>query len=82
MLYTVVPLERIYANPRSNETSKKKDLNKQSEALEEAEYRDIQLRHGRVIARRDGDNYVVEKINSTDMSDYLNEEYAPGKSIE
>ena len=35
------------------------------------------LKHGRVVTRRDGDNYVVQRINSTDMRDYLNEEYSP-----
>jgi hypothetical protein len=39
------------------------------------------LKHGRVITRRDGDNYIVQKVYSTDMSDYLNEEYAPGKIV-
>lgn len=78
MLYTVVPLERIYANPRSKEIEKKKA---QSGQMVEAEYRDIELPHGRVTTRRDGDNFVIERISSTDMSDYLNEEYAPGKSF-
>ena len=80
MLYTVVPLERIYTNPNINETDKKKEHSKQEET-EEAEYRDVPLPHGRVITRRDGENYIVEKINSTDMSDYLNEEYSPGKTF-
>jgi len=78
MLYTVVPLERIYADPRREENNEGK--NNQKEAVE-AEYREVPLPHGRVTTRRDGENYVVERINSTDMTDYLNEEYSPGKVI-
>ncbi|MDF2538910.1 MAG: hypothetical protein K0S76_1931 [Herbinix sp.] len=81
MLYTVIPLEKIYADPRRNDTAFQKEREKQREPSKD-EYRDIPLQHGRLTARRDGENYVIERINSTDMSDYLNEEYAPGKTIE
>lgn len=77
MLYTVRPLERIYASPDTFHPVKKE---KQTEEAEE-EYRDIMLPNGRIVARHDGDNYVIERINSTDMKDYLNEDYAPGKNI-
>ncbi len=79
MLYTVVPLERIYAIPSSSEQSNK-DKQKQKEEPE-AEYRDIMIPHGRIVARREGENYIVERINSTDMQDYLNDGYVPGKNI-
>lgn len=72
MLYTVVPLERIYVDQRANDTQKDEI---------EMEYKDVFLKHGRVVARRDGENYVVQKINSTDMGDYLNTEYSPGMII-
>jgi hypothetical protein len=73
MLYTVVPLERIYVDQSV------KDIAAKDEA--EPEYKEVLIRHGRVVARRDGENYVVQKIISTDMSDYLNADYSPGKVI-
>jgi hypothetical protein len=76
MLYTSAPLERIYANFNLSEADKKKEQEKRQR---EAEYRDAALPYGRVVTRREGENYVIERINSTDMSDYLNEEYSPGK---
>ncbi|HHT87990.1 MAG TPA: hypothetical protein GX002_03140 [Clostridiales bacterium] len=73
MLYTAKPLERVYVDQRAK---------KQPAAQEtEPEYKEVMLKHGRIVARRDGENYVVQKINTTDMSDYLNEEYMPGKII-
>jgi hypothetical protein len=77
MLYTVVPLERIYARPASY-TDIKQERPKEKE---EIEYHELLLKNGRVIARREGKEFIVERINSTDMSDYLNEAYTPGKSI-
>ena len=70
MLYTVVPLERIYVDQSAKDSANKE---------EEPEYKEVLIRHGRVVARRDGENYVVQKINSTNMSDYLNADYSPGK---
>jgi hypothetical protein len=77
MLYTVVPLERIYAIPRSNDRNNKDKLKETSEP----EYRDVLLPHGRIMARREGENYIIERVNSTDMSDYLKDDYVPGKNI-
>lgn len=77
MLYTVRPLERIYAAP---EIFSHNQTNMQSEELN-YEYRDVMLANGRIVTRRDGENYVIEKINSTDMKDYLNEDYVPGKNM-
>ncbi len=77
MLYTSRPLERIYAPPSVFE----KKRNAESENIAEDEYKEILLPNGRVITRRDGDNYVIERINSTDMNDYLNENYFPGKNM-
>ncbi|NLP17269.1 MAG: hypothetical protein GX379_09590 [Clostridiales bacterium] len=73
MLYTVVPLERVYV-----------DHNAKDQAIKDAtepEYKEVLLKHGRVVTRRDGENYVVHRIISTDMSDYLNQEYSPGMII-
>jgi hypothetical protein len=77
MLYTVMPLERVYARPVSY-TDIKQDKTKEKA---EEEYREVPLQHGRIVTRRDGENYVIERVNSTSMSDYLNDEYVPGKSI-
>ncbi|MBH1942281.1 hypothetical protein I5677_15375 [Mobilitalea sibirica] len=77
ILYTVVPLERIYVDHKAKELEIKQSVKEAN-----YEYKDVQLKHGRVVARRDGDNYVVQKINSTDMSDYLKDEYTPGKTIQ
>ena len=81
MLYTVVPLERVYHNFREDDKPKLKSGDNDKQQTDQTEYREVMLKHGRVVTRRDGDSYVVEKIYSTDMSDYLNKEYAPGKAI-
>ncbi len=81
MLYTVVPLERIYScrtesvlgNTHSDGTGKA--------GVTDVEYKSITLQHGNIYARRDGENYIVEGVNSTDMNDYLNQEYTPGTVI-
>lgn len=79
MLYTVVPLERIYSyRPNSVIISSYKNPDDQNG---ESEYKDISIQHGRISARRDGENYVVDRICSTDMSDYLNVNYMPGSII-
>ena len=77
MLYTVIPLEKIYATPNNNEMNRK---DKQKEVTD-AEFRDVLLPHGRIVTRREGENYVIERLNSTDMNDYLKDDYVPGKSI-
>jgi hypothetical protein len=80
MLYTVVPLERIYSNRTESMLANSKE-EEQSANKKEAEYRDISLKHGSVRARRDGEDFVVDGMVSTDPSDYLNEEYVPGSTI-
>lgn len=80
MLYTVKPLERIYAAPETFDSSKRFSA-AQAKETSAQEYKDIVLQNGRIVARRNGEEYVVERINSTNMKDYLNEEYVPGKSI-
>lgn len=80
MLYTTRPLERVYFDFNSKEREKtKKDSC--TNTRENAEYREVNLKHGRVVTRREGNDYVIEKISSTDMTDYLNDEYSPGKII-
>ncbi|MDF2589658.1 MAG: hypothetical protein K0S41_3499 [Anaerocolumna sp.] len=81
MLYTVVPLERIYSY-RTESILGNSSRNKKSMSEEEKiDYKQISLPNGRIYARRDGENFVVDGIYSTDMGDYLNNEYSPGSII-
>ncbi|MGB8455418.1 MAG: YlzJ-like family protein [Anaerocolumna sp.] len=80
MLYTVVPLERIYSN-RTESILGNTHQKEEGKEITSVEYKNITIKHGRVHARRDGENYVVEGINSTDMGDYLNKDYMPGAII-
>ncbi|HHX13305.1 MAG TPA: hypothetical protein GX731_10815 [Clostridiales bacterium] len=76
MLYTVRPLEKIYATPKT-----KKDIEKEeAERNEKTEYQEIDLPSGRILTRRDGEDNIICRVNSTDMSDYLNVDYSPGKA--
>lgn len=80
MLYTIVPLERIYSyRTESLLGNKAEDQEKKEDTA--VEYRDITLKHGKIRAKRDGENFVVEGISSTDMGDYLNKDYMPGSVI-
>lgn len=79
MLYTAMPLERIYANLIEAETNQR--YNKKEKDETNYEFQEVMLPHGRVVTRRDGENFVVQRINSTDMGDYLNEEYSPGNIV-
>lgn len=79
MLYTVVPLERIYSNQARSILDEYRV--KSYQATEEIEYKDISISHGRIYARKEGNKYIVDKIHSTNMEDYLNEKYAPGAEI-
>lgn len=81
MLYTVVPLEKIYATPQYDKDKNSTDKNYQAKDGADIEYQEVLLPHGRIITRREGKDYIIEKIHSTDMRDYLNEEYAPGKKV-
>ena len=76
MLYTVRPLEKIYATPKT-----KKDIEKEeTERTENTEYQEVDLPNGRILTRRDGEKNIICRVNSTDMSDYLNVDYSPGKA--
>ncbi len=82
MLYTVVPLERVYHNFREEATAAGKAGAKEKSQDKDMEYRDVPIKHGRIVTMRDGENYIIQKINSTDMGDYLNEEYSPGRAYQ
>jgi hypothetical protein len=79
MLYTVRPLERIYADPAVFDPAGK-SKSKEDKGSDEAEYREVLLPNGRIVTRRDGESYVIENIFSTDMHDYINEDYFPGRN--
>lgn len=81
MLYTTVPLERIYSCRTESILINTNNRGKTKEENETNEFKNISLQHGRIYAKRDGDHYVVDGISSTDMSDYLNSEYIPGSII-
>ena len=70
MIYTVTPLERIYANRNMSEEN------------EEEELKTISLSHGRVYMKRKGNDYVIDGIQSTDMSDYLSKDYTLGEKYQ
>lgn len=73
MLYTVVPIENVYRNSeKTKDIVEEKGMDK---------YKEIKIKHGRVMARVDGDQYIVDRVISTDMEDYLNDEYLPGAVI-
>lgn len=74
MLYTSTPLERIFTD--RNKKNEKGALDKEKEGNE---VKTIHLSHGQIYVKKNGDNYVVDGIQSTDMSDYLKKEYAIGE---
>ena len=78
MLYTSVPLERIYHNFRENDKPKAVDASAVQKENSNEDYKEVMLKHGRLVTKRDGDHYVIQKIYSTDMGDYLNDQYSPG----
>lgn len=82
-----MPLERIYSNRvesiySNNKMQVTSNLNQVTSNLNETEYRNLSLSYGSIYARREGDNYIVEQVTSTDMSDYLNPQYVPGATID
>ncbi len=79
MLYTSVPLERVYHNFREENKPKEKNGPTDHKNNTEDGYKEVMLKHGRIVTKRDGDNDIIQKVYSTDMGDYLNEKYIPGK---
>ena len=87
MLYTIRPLERVYADPnvfraKRNEDSKGVNYGSlNSSEMNNPEYREVILPNGRITTRREGEGYIIERINSTNMKDYLNADYTPGMNF-
>lgn len=80
MLYTVMPLERIYSDRTESVFGKKTAQTNRND--NDVEYKSMALPHGRVYAKRNGDDYIVDGISSTDMGDYLNPSFIPGTAID
>jgi hypothetical protein len=79
MLYTIVPLERVYSNRTQSILGNSSYRNTvTADAIEESEYKSVSIQYGNLYAKRVGDHYVVDGIRSTDMNDYLNNNYMPG----
>lgn len=77
MLYTITPLERIYTD-RTEPLVISKQSQKESTTVEQSSF---DVKHGKIYARKEGENYIIEGMQSTDMQDYLREEYAPGNNF-
>lgn len=78
MLYTSVPLEKVYHNFREQAKPAAKDGSSENKPEDNMDYKEVLLKHGRLVTKRDGENYVIQKVYSTDMGDYLNDQYSPG----
>lgn len=80
MLYTARPLERIYGIPPAFAEVKQGTTSQDKSDLSSLIYKEVPLPNGRLLTRREGENYIIERIHSTDMKDYLNESYFPGQN--
>ncbi|MDF2800548.1 MAG: hypothetical protein K0S61_451 [Anaerocolumna sp.] len=79
MLYTITPLERVYVdnNSKAEDSVTFKDKNDEGQEL-----KTYSLSHGRVYVKKKGDHYIIDGIQSTDMSDYLKKEFALGEKYQ
>lgn len=72
MLYTSTSLERVYHDFNQKPLIK-------TESENECEYKEFNTEHGHIRAKRTELGYQIDYIHSTNMEDYLNEDYAIGK---
>lgn len=77
MLYTSRPLERVYADPSVFDSTRRERPKEE----DNPQFREMSLPSGRIVTRYDGENYIIERLHSTDMKDYLNEAYYPGRNV-
>ena len=77
MLYTVTPLERIYSD-RTEPLIKSNRIEIESTNVEQGSF---SVKHGKIYTRKEGENNIIEGIQSTDMQDYLNPVYSPGNNF-
>ncbi|HHX55734.1 MAG TPA: hypothetical protein GX705_05235 [Clostridiales bacterium] len=81
MLYTVVPLERIYTN-RTRSILDDYRIKSDHAPNETVEYKELPIANGKISIRQEGSKNIIDRIHSTDMSDYLNVKYLPGMEID
>ncbi len=80
MLYTITPLERVYVD--SHKKTEDNIITAKNASQEEEELKSYTLSHGRVYVKKNGDHYIIDGIQSTDMSDYLKKEFALGEKYQ
>lgn len=82
MLYTAMPLERIYhqfasmQNPSSPLPAFPDDS-----TMFHTKKTTVHLPNGTVTVVKNGKECIIESVNSTDMTDYLNKKYCPGATF-
>ena len=81
MLYTVVPLERIYTN-RARSVLDDYRIKTYHTPNETIEYKELPIANGKISIRQEGSKNIIDRVHSTDMSDYLNVKYVPGMEID
>ncbi len=69
MLYTIIPLERVYVPQVTSDND---------QPAAKMERKDVSINNGVVSLVKQNDHYVVDRVWSTDMKDYLNTDYSPG----
>lgn len=80
MLYTVTPLQRIYHNQAMSSYFHLDAKNREQLQGEQKQEvcREFSIPHGLIETKYEGNRYHIQRVISTDMEDYLKEEYAPG----
>lgn len=81
MIYSTTPLERIYTDRTNSLLNTSKQEVKEKRESTDVERTDFCVEHGKVYTRREGESYIIEGLQSTDMQDYLKTEYAPGNNF-
>lgn len=76
MLYTVKPLETIYSNKVQSLIISRYGEEERGEGIT-----CMDIEHGKIYARKEGEHYIINTIHSTDLNDYLDEKYLPGSIV-
>ena len=82
MLYSAMPLERIYhqfaslQNPSSPLPAFPDDS-----TMFHTKKTTVELPNGNVTVIKNGEEWRIESLQSTDMTDYLNQKYCPGATF-
>jgi hypothetical protein len=81
LIYSTTPLEKIYTSrTESLLNTGNRDIRSENESTA-VEKTNFAVEHGKVYTRKEGDSYIIEGIQSTDMQDYLKTDYAPGNNF-